>query len=96
MPNLIHGTFISEKINKIRWRLDPFNNPHSFITGSWDNYPNSIKLWDFQENLEDSDVYPYIISNYEFEGDVTECKVRQCSFNHVINKFNLCSSHICS
>lgn len=75
MSQNVNGTYVSEKINKIRWRPDPFNNSHSFVTGSWDNDTNSIKLWDFQESTEDSDVYPYVISNFSFEGDVTECKV---------------------
>ncbi|KAK4882408.1 hypothetical protein RN001_005727 [Aquatica leii] len=74
MVQNVHGTFISEKINKIRWRPDPFNDSHSFITGSWDNDQNNIKLWNFEKGEDDADIYPFVIQNYEFEGDVTEAK----------------------
>lgn len=69
----IHGTFVSEKINKIRWRPDPFNNPHFFISGSWDQEQNTIKLWDFQEN-DDLEIYPYEICSYDYSGDITEAQ----------------------
>ncbi|XP_022909019.1 nucleoporin Nup43 [Onthophagus taurus] len=74
MSQNLHGTFVSEKINKIRWRPDPFDNAHSFITGSWDNETNHIKLWDFKESPEDADIYPYVVSEYNYDGDVTECR----------------------
>lgn len=76
MAHNVHGTFISEKISKIRWKPNPFDDSNSFVTGSWDNDDsNSIKLWDFQAGDDDSDIYPYTICNYPFEGDVTECQV---------------------
>ncbi|XP_044761105.1 nucleoporin Nup43 [Coccinella septempunctata] len=71
MANNIQGTFVSQKINKIRWRPDPFNNSHSFISCSWDDERNSVKLWDFREN-DESEVYPFIITEMEHEGDITE------------------------
>ncbi|KAJ3634208.1 hypothetical protein MTP99_011112 [Tenebrio molitor] len=74
MTHNIHGTFVSEKINKIRWRPDFMNDSHYFITGSWDNYQNSIKLWDFQENEEDAEVYPFPVAECPHKGDVTEAK----------------------
>lgn len=73
--NNVHGTMISEKTNKIRWRPDPFNNSHSFLTGSWDNIENTIKLWDFQEKEDDPDIFPFAIKSFPFEGCVTEMKV---------------------
>lgn len=75
MTYVLHGTFVSEKINKIRWRPEEFNNSHFFITGSVDNDQNSIKLWDFHENQEEDDIYPYLVSTYPYSGDVTELKV---------------------
>lgn len=89
MSHNVHGTFISEKINKIRWRPNPFNDSNSFITGSWDNDKNSIRLWDFQSGDDDSDIYPYTICSYPFEGDVTECQVSslKCSGHGSIIKF---------
>lgn len=75
MAQNVHGTFISEKPNKIRWRPGLFNNTNSFITGSWDGDQNNIKLWSFEEKVDDPDIYPFVIKNYPFQGDVTEAKV---------------------
>ncbi|XP_028132320.1 nucleoporin Nup43 [Diabrotica virgifera virgifera] len=72
MSHSLHGTFVSEKINKIRWRPDEFNNCHFFVTGSVDNVQNNIKLWDFCENIEEDDVYPFLVFNEPYCGDVTE------------------------
>lgn len=72
MSHSLHGTFVSEKINKIRWRSDEFNNCHYFVTGSVDNIQNNVKLWDFCENIEDDDIYPFLIFNDPYCGDVTE------------------------
>ncbi|KAG5871197.1 hypothetical protein JTB14_025097 [Gonioctena quinquepunctata] len=72
MSHSVHGTFVSEKINKIRWRPDEFNNSQFFITGSVDNDCNNIKLWDFHENEEEDDIYPFLISTFPYCGDITE------------------------
>ncbi|CAH0558752.1 unnamed protein product [Brassicogethes aeneus] len=74
MSHNLHGTFVSQKVNKIRWRPDSFNNSHFFITGSWDDDQNTIKLWDFQENEEDDDIYPFLVATHNHNGDVTEAK----------------------
>ncbi|KAF5295321.1 hypothetical protein FQA39_LY13186 [Lamprigera yunnana] len=74
MVQSVHGTFISEKINTIRWRPDAFNDSHSFITGSWDSDQNNIKLWNFEASEDDTEIYPFIIENFEIIGDVTEAK----------------------
>ncbi|EFA03069.1 nucleoporin Nup43 [Tribolium castaneum] len=74
MAHNIHGTFVSEKVNKIRWRPDFMNASHYFVTGSWDNDQNSIKLWDFQENEEDAEVYPFLVAEFPHNGDITEVK----------------------
>lgn len=74
MPYSLHGTYVSEKINKVRWRPDEFNNSHFFVTGSVDNDENTVKLWDFIEKEED-DIYPFSVSTYSYGGDVTEIKV---------------------
>lgn len=75
MSHSLHGTYVSEKINKIRWRPDELNNSHYFVTGSVDNDLNSIKLWDVQENIEEDDIYPFLVSTIHHSGDVTEIKV---------------------
>jgi len=74
MSHNLHGTFVSEKINKIRWRPEAFNDPHFFLTGSVDNDDNTIRLWDFYENTEDDDIYPFTIDTFNTCGDVTEIK----------------------
>lgn len=74
MAQNIQGTFVSQKINKTRWRPDPFNNSHSFLSCSWDDEQNSVKLWDFQEN-DDSEVYPFVVAEIGHNGDVTEAIV---------------------
>lgn len=76
MSQNVHGTFVSEKISKIRWRPDQFENSHSFVTGSWDNDENTIKLWKLITTDED-DIYPYEQNSYRPNGDVTEIKVSE-------------------
>ncbi|GLV31898.1 Nucleoporin 43kD [Carabus blaptoides fortunei] len=73
MSQNVHGTFVSEKISKIRWRPDQFENSHSFVTGSWDNDENTIKLWKLVTTDED-DIYPCELKSYRANGDVTEIK----------------------
>lgn len=72
MSHNLHGTFVSEKINKVRWRPEVFNDPHFFVTGSVDNEENTIRLWDFYENIEEDDIYPFTVDTSHYCGDVTE------------------------
>ncbi|KAJ8980098.1 hypothetical protein NQ317_008559 [Molorchus minor] len=74
MSPKVCGTFVSEKINKIRWKPDPFNNSNFFITGSVDNDENNVKLWNLRENEEEEDIYPYLVSSYTYCGDVSDAK----------------------
>ena len=37
MDTIVHGTFVSEKISKVRWKPEDLIDSESFITGSWDN-----------------------------------------------------------
>lgn len=37
------GTFVSEKVSKIRWQHEPFAETKTFLTGSWDNPVSSTK-----------------------------------------------------
>lgn len=41
MTENIQGTFTSEKISKIRWQRNDFDEAKSFLTGSWDNPVNN-------------------------------------------------------
>lgn len=88
MSHSLHGTFVSEKINKIRWRPDSYNS-HFFVTGSIDNVENNIKLWDFCENVEEDDIYPFLVYNLPYCGDITEIKVTFHSINNLLNIFFL-------
>ncbi|XP_050304526.1 nucleoporin Nup43 [Anthonomus grandis grandis] len=74
MSHNLHGTFISEKISKIRWKPETLGESHFFITGSVDNDTNKIRLWDAYENIEEDDVYSFNVAEYPYCGDVTELK----------------------
>lgn len=76
--------YVGEKVNKIRWRPDVFGHAHFFVTGSWDNIGNTIKLWDFQEREDDMDIFPYLVNSFPIEGDVTEIQV---TFSNYLNGF---------
>lgn len=71
----LNGTFISEKVNKIRWKPETFDESHFFITGSVDNEINRIRLWDIFDNSEEDDIYPFAVAEHPYCGDVTELKV---------------------
>lgn len=90
MSQNVSGTFVSEKVNKVRWMPDPFNDSHSFLTGSWDNLKeNTIKLWDFQESEGDTDIYPFVAHSVIATGDVTELAVSNLLVAN--NVFHQCS-----
>lgn len=75
MIHNINGTFISEKLNKTRWRPSKYNNSNMFITGSWGNVENFIRLWGIHENETNLDSSPLLIHSHPFLGDITEIKV---------------------
>ncbi|CAG9769548.1 unnamed protein product [Ceutorhynchus assimilis] len=70
----LNGIFVSQKVNKIRWKPETFGEPHFFLTGSWDDESNKIVLWDIVENAEEEDFYPFSVAEYPYCGDVTEMK----------------------
>lgn len=37
MTDNVQGVFASEKINKVRWKHEDFDNSKYFVTGSWDD-----------------------------------------------------------
>lgn len=71
----LHGTFISQKVNKIRWKPERLDEPHFFVTGSVDNDDQKIVLWDFIDNKEDDDIYPFAVAEVPYCGDVSDLKV---------------------
>jgi len=47
----VHGTFVGEKINKVRWKPEDLNESDIFLTGSWDNGVRHL-LQNFQERYK--------------------------------------------
>ncbi|XP_011495665.1 PREDICTED: nucleoporin Nup43 [Ceratosolen solmsi marchali] len=86
MTENVQGTFVSEKISKIRWRHEQFSDAKHFVTGSWDDAVNKISYWTFQKNDED-ELYPVNISAYPVIGDVTEMKF--ISYDHFVASSSL-------
>jgi nuclear pore complex protein Nup43 len=44
MEDKVHGTFVGEKINKVRWKPEDLVESDIFLTGSWDNGVRNIHL----------------------------------------------------
>ncbi|XP_063828258.1 nucleoporin Nup43 [Ostrinia nubilalis] len=75
MPLEVQGTFVSQKINKIRWIPEEYEETKCFFTGSWDDEANSIKVWTLESPHEDEEIeYPRALSEFPVDGDVTEIK----------------------
>lgn len=66
------GTFVSQKISKIRWIEEQYVEGNSFLTGSWENAENSIKLWTHKFSEDGTDTSPQEKAEILFPGDVTE------------------------
>ncbi|XP_014210853.1 nucleoporin Nup43 isoform X2 [Copidosoma floridanum] len=73
MTENVQCVFASEKINKVRFKHENFEDARYFVTGSWDDPVNKIGYWMFQKNEED-ELYPKNISSSLVLGDVTEIK----------------------
>lgn len=75
MPLDVQGTFVSQKINKIRWIPEDYVDTKCFFTGSWDDEQNAVKVWTTENPNEDDEVdYPHELSSYRVDGDVTQIK----------------------
>lgn len=75
MPLDVQGTFVSQKINKIRWIPEEYVDTKCFCTGSWDDDANSIKVWTLESPHEEEEVeYPRTLSEFLVDGDVTQIK----------------------
>ncbi|KAK2575703.1 hypothetical protein KPH14_012093 [Odynerus spinipes] len=79
MSENVQGTFISQKISKIRWKREDFAERNSFLTGSWDDAVNKITYWTLKTN-DDGETYPTTMAEYSFLGDVTEMKFINSNF----------------
>lgn len=75
MPLDVQGTFVSQKISKIRWIPEEYAETNCFFTGSWDDDVNSIKVWTLESPHEEEEIeYPRTLSEFVVDGDVTEIK----------------------
>ena len=77
------GRFVYQKINKIRWRPTLSQSGRIsgslFVTGSWDDDNNAVKLWswdlnedDVRNNSEKELAEPELKGTYRHDGDVNE------------------------
>lgn len=81
-----NGSFVSEKISKIRWIPEQqYADAKTFITGSWGNSGNNtLKLWKLIRNEYSDDENEYIPKSeakLSFYGDVTGLEM--IDFNHI-------------
>lgn len=80
-----NGSFVSEKISKIRWIPEKYADPKTFITGSWGNSgQNTLKLWKLIRNEYSDDENEYVPKSeakLSLYGDVTGLEM--IDFNHI-------------
>lgn len=72
----LYGSFISEKVSKVRFVQEKYKLADSFVTGSWDISTNAISLWkltkdEFSTEDNDSDYIPKSVAKIPVHGDVT-------------------------
>lgn len=71
----VQGTFVSQKISKVRWIPEEYVDTKCFFTGSWDDESNSVKVWTFEKPNEENQIdHPRPLSEYPIDGDITEIK----------------------
>ncbi|XP_011555757.3 nucleoporin Nup43 [Plutella xylostella] len=74
MPLEVQGTFVSQKISRVRWIPEEYVETKCFFTGSWDDDVNSVKVWSLESREDEEATYPRQLSEYKVSGDVTELK----------------------
>ncbi|GLH06246.1 Coatomer subunit beta' [Gryllus bimaculatus] len=72
MPDKVRGTFVSQKINKVRWKPEDLSYSSYFVTGSWDDQVNTLMLWSNPRPDDDPDQLTVKTASLNFSGDVTE------------------------
>ena len=78
MDDRVQGTFISEKVSKVRWKPENGFESHHFVTGSWDNEnDNRIALWSCPSEDSQERDDPLLICSKIVDADVTELKFVQ-------------------
>lgn len=74
----VNGTFISEKLSKIRWLPEQYTSAESFVTGSWDFNQNHVRVWKFSQNEyseNEMETVPICTAKHPIGGDVTGLEV---------------------
>ncbi|XP_001850986.2 nucleoporin Nup43 [Culex quinquefasciatus] len=75
----VNSTFISEKVSRIRWIPEQYDESSNFITTSWDLDVNNVKLWklvrnDYGGGLDEEDeneFVPRCTAEICFTGDIS-------------------------
>lgn len=72
----LYGSFIAEKLSKVRFVQEKYKLADTFVSGSWGLSTNAVNLWqltkdDFSMDDGDSDYVPKSIAKIPVDGDVT-------------------------
>lgn len=76
----VNGTFISEKLSKIRWIPEQYTSTSEkkFVSGSCDFNQNHIRLWKLSQNEyseNEIEIIPVCTAKHPISGDVTGLEV---------------------
>lgn len=71
----VNSTFISEKLSRIRWIPEQYDESSSFITTSWDLDVNNVKVWKLirndYANDDENEFVPRCTAEICFTGDIS-------------------------
>lgn len=72
----LYGSFIAEKLSKVRFIQEKYKLADSFVSGSWGLSANAVNLWqlikdEFSVGDDDSGFVPKSIAKVAVDGDVT-------------------------
>ncbi|XP_058445492.1 nucleoporin Nup43 [Malaya genurostris] len=70
----VNSTFISEKLSRIRWIPEHYDESTAFITASWDLNINNIKVWKLYRNDyadDENEFVPRCTAEICFAGDIS-------------------------
>ncbi|XP_053698410.1 nucleoporin Nup43 [Sabethes cyaneus] len=71
----VNSTFISEKVSRIRWIPEQYDESSSFITTSWDLDVNNVKVWKLFRNdyatEDENEFIPRCTAEICFAGDIS-------------------------
>lgn len=72
----LYGSFIAEKLSKVRFVQEKYKLADTFVSGSWGHSTNAVNLWqlikdEFSMDDGDSDYVPKSNAKVTVKGDVT-------------------------